>query len=83
MKNRRTGQGPLQGVERCCCLLRPLERILPQELREGRCDGAKVLDKAAIIASQTQEATQAAGGTRLRPRLHSFHLGDIHGDASF
>ena len=58
LENRRCSQRMFQRHERRCCRLRLDEGVLAQELREGRSDGAEILDEAAGVARQPEEATE-------------------------
>ena len=59
----------------------PQEGVLSKEVREWCSDGAKILDEAAVVTHQAEEATEAMCGAWLRLGRHRVHLVPIHGHA--
>lgn len=58
LENWGRGQRLLERRERNRCCLIPQERVLAKKLCEGRCYGAEVLDEAAVISRQAEEAAE-------------------------
>lgn len=52
LQDRLRRECPLEGSEGLVCLRYLDERLLPQEAREGCCDGANVVDKLAVVARE-------------------------------
>lgn len=50
MEDRGCSECHLEGVEGCCCGVRPMESVLLQELGEGGCNGTEIVDEAPVIA---------------------------------
>jgi hypothetical protein len=56
LEHRSRGEGGLERLECCCCLLIPRERVSAQDMREWCCNRAEVTDEFAVVARKAQEA---------------------------